>query len=415
LNEYVECGFITSMRIAIGVLCFLLAGTSARADDAAVEERLKKLEQEVSDLRKENEQLRRDLGLEVVARQADVKAGGKAEALQFGGLMQTQFESGDRGDSRFSDANARAYLRRARVNLSGRFIEEFNFRVEMELAGSLANTTGFRAQLTDAYLNWNRYDSANVRAGQFKTPFGYEQLYLDPRLYTVERSLVSDRLTPGRQIGIQLGGEAYYERFNYAVGFFNGTAMNQNFNDNDKFMTTARVSVVPFSGRLLNSQSRWSVGADGFRSTDVNIAAATDFGFDSTPGTPAKDGIFVGRRSAIGFDSQFELGRFELWSEYLGGTFEPADRLPLPRVRANGWYGQASYFVIFDKLQLVARRETFDPNTRVLGNDTRSTILGANWYFKQHDLKLQLDWMRSDVPGLGKRQDKIIGRMQAVF
>jgi hypothetical protein len=41
------------------------------------------------------------------------------------------------------------FLRRARVNLSGRFIEEFNFRAELELAGSLTDTSAFRAQMTE--------------------------------------------------------------------------------------------------------------------------------------------------------------------------------------------------------------------------------------------------------------------------
>ncbi len=403
------------MKIAIGLLCALAFASTALADDAAIEERFKKLEQEISDLRKENEQLRRDLGVEVVARQSDVKVAGKAEAVQFGGLVQAQSESGDRGDSRFSDSNARFYLRRVRVNVAGRFAEEFNFKAEMELAGSLANTSGFRAQLTDAYLNWNRFDSANVRVGQFKTPFGFEQLYLDPRLYTAERSLVSDRLTPGRQIGVQVGGEAYFERFNYALGFFNGSSTNQNFNDNDKFLSTARVSVVPLSGRFLEQTSRWSVGANAFRSTDASVAAAPELGFDSTPATPAKDNLFVGRRSGIGYDTQVEVGPFELWGEYLPGNFEPTNRLPRPRLRSDGWYGQASYFVIFDKLQLVGRLETFDPDADIAGDTTRSSILGANWYFKQHDLKLQLDWMRSTVPGLSKEQQKIIARLQAVF
>src|SRR5260221_1899604 len=226
-----------------GLLCLLCVCMPAFGDDASIEERLRKLEGEVADLKKETELLRRDLGVEVVARQADVKVAGKEEALQFGGMVQAQSEGGDRGDARFTDSNARFYLRRARVNLSGRFAEEFNFRAEMELAGSLANTSGFRAQLTDAFINWNRFDSANVRVGQFKTPFGFEQLYADPRLYMIERSFVNDRLTPGRQIGVQLGGAAYYERFNYAIGLFNGSSTNQNFNDNDKFMSAARLSV----------------------------------------------------------------------------------------------------------------------------------------------------------------------------
>jgi phosphate-selective porin len=406
------------MKFALAVvLSGLLAAPSllAQSQDDSVDARLRRLEQEVLELRKENDQLRRDLGLEVTARQGDVKMAGKEESLQVGGMIQAQSEAGDRGDSRFSDGNSRTFLRRARVNLTGRFLEEFNFRTELELAGSLSNASGFRAQLTDAYINWNRFDSANVRIGQFKTPFGFEQLYLDPRLYTAERSLVSDRLTPGRQLGVQVGGEAYYERFNYSLGLFNGSGTNQNFNDNDKLMAAGRLSVVPFSGRLLDQQSRWSAGVNGFRSTDTNFAAAADFGLDSTPATPARDNVFTGKRRGIGYDTQFELGPFELWSEYLRGTFEPASHAPARRFQAGGWYVQASYYVIDDKLQVVSRIETFDPDEQAFGGGTRSSIFGANWYFKQHDLKLQVDWMRSRVPGVSKEQQKVIARLQTVF
>ena len=172
---------------------------------------------------------------------------------------------------------------------------------------------------------------------------------------------------------------------------------------------------MPFSGRLLDNQSRWSVGANGFRSTDTNLAGASEFGFDSTPTTPAKDNLFLGRRNGVGYDTQFELGPFELWGEYLRSAFEPNDRLPLRQLRTSGWYTQASYFVILDKLQLVSRVETFDPNHYTAGDATRSTILGANWYFKQNDLKLQVDWMRSSVPGFTKEQQKLIARLQTQF
>ncbi len=404
------------MKVVIAaVLCLSLAAGSAFAQDDSVEARLEKLEQDLADLKKENEQLRRDLGLEVVSRQSDVKMGGKSESLQLGGLIQAQTEGGDRGDTRFTDSNARTYLRRARMNVSGRFLEEFSFRAELELAGGLGNTSALRAQMTDAFINWNRFDSANIRVGQFKTPFGFEQLYADPRLYTIERSFVNDRLTPGRQIGVQAGGEAYYERFNYSVGFFNGSGTNQNFNDNDKFMIAARVSVVPFSGRLFDNQARWSAGTSTFRSTDTNLAAAADFGLDSTPATPARDNLFTGQRSGLGYDTQLEVGPFELWGEYLRGTFQPTSKVPSHRLRSSGWYGQASYYVLPDKLQLVAKIESFDPNTFTHANSTRSSILGVNWYFKQHDVKLQLDWMHSNVPGVSKEQQKVLARLQTIF
>jgi phosphate-selective porin OprO/OprP len=393
---------------------FLAIAAAARAD--TVEERLQKLEQQVTALKLENDQLRRDLGLEVLARQATVKtAGASAENVQFGGMVQVQGESGDRGDSRFISPNARVYLRRARVNVAGRFVQEFNFRTELELSGSLTDATGLRAQLTDAYINWNRFDSANVRVGQFKTPFGFEQLYADPRLYTIERSLANDRLTLSRQIGIQVGGDAYYERFNYSIGIFNGNGTNLNFNDNDRFLTAGRVSVVPLSGRFLDQPSRWSVGVNAFRTRDSNVTLPAEFGIDSTPATPAKDNIFVGRRSGFGADSQVELGRVELWGEVLHGTFEPDDRIPLRRLRSTGGYGQAAVFVIEDKLQLVGRYETFTPNTTLSTGRTKTSVFGVNYYFKQHDLKLQVDYLHGTVGDLRGEQNKVIARLQTVF
>jgi len=416
LTKYIGACFpARTVKISSAVLVVVLATSlPLQAQDDSVDARLRKLEAEVESLKAENAQLRRDLGVEVVARQSDVKEAGRAP-LQLGGMIQAQTEGGDRGDSRFTDSNARAYLRRARVNVSGKFVEEFSFRLEMDLTGSLSNASAFRAQMTDGYINWNRFDAANVRVGQFKTPFGFEQLYTDSRLYTAERSLVSDRLTQSRQIGVQVAGTVLDERLSYSAGLFNGSGTNQNFNDNDKFMAAGRAGFVPFNGRLFGKAAKLSVGANGFRTSDTNLAVASDFGIDSTPASPAKDNLFLGRRTGIGYDAQLELGPLEVWSEYLRDRFEPASRVPAARFRSSGWYGQAAYYLIPNKLQIVERLETFDPNDVAAHDATRSTVSGLNWYFKGHDLKLQLDWMRSRVPGLPAEQQKVIARLQTVF
>ncbi len=419
------------MRTLLYFLLAALASTQLFAQDD-IEARLRKLENEVETLKQENAQLRKDLGLqaestkqdeaqlrkdlgtEVVARQADVKRGGNA-ALQVGGLLQAQSEAGDKGDSRFNDGNTRVFLRRARLNASGKFVEDFSFRLEMDLAGSLSNSSAFRAQMTDGYINWGRFSAANIRVGQFKTPFGFEQLYADPRLYTAERSLVSDRLTLSRQIGVQLAGSGMDDRLNYAAGLFNGSSTNQNFNDNDKLMAVARVGFVPFDGRLFGKAAKITVGANAFRDTDTALAVPSDFGIDSTPATSAKDNIFTGRRRGVGYDAQAEIGRAEVWGEYLRDTFEPASRVPAGSFSSDGWYAQATYYLIPAKLQLAERLETFDPSDVAAHDATRSLISGLNWYFKGHDLKLQLDWMRSNVPGVSKTQQKVIARLQTAF
>src|SRR5213078_1334282 len=135
------------------------------------------------------------------------------------------------------------------------------------------------------------------------------------RLYTAERSLVSDRLTQSRQIGLQVGGVLLDERVSYSAGLFNGSGTNQNFNDNDKFMAAGRAGFVPFNGGLFGKAAKLSVGANGFRTTDTNS-------------------VFIGRRHGIGYHAQLELGRLEVWSEYLRDTFEPTSRVPAARFRS---------------------------------------------------------------------------------
>ncbi|HEX4961590.1 MAG TPA: porin [Thermoanaerobaculia bacterium] len=343
-----------------------------------------------------------------------VKPAGREPSLTIGGLLQVQFDAGDKGDSRFGNDFDRFYLRRARLNATGKFLEEFDFRLEMDLAGSLSNTSALRAQMTDGYINWNRYPAANIRVGQFKTPFGFEQLYGDPRLLTIERTLVNDRLTLNRQLGAQVWGDLLDKRVSYAVGSFNGNGVNNNFNDNNAFETVGRLSVVPWQGNVAGSPATWSVAANGFSSKDTALALS-DLGLDSTPTTADKDGLFTGKRRGTGVDSQIVTGPFELWGEWISQRFEPDSKIPRPRFTADGWYGQASYYLVPSRFQVVLKYETFDPNDKKDADDTKTATLGLNYYIKGHDLKLMANYLRTDLPGNQKKQDKVIARLQVIF
>lgn len=105
-----------------------------------------------------------------------VKPAGEEPKLTLGGMAQVQGEFGDAGDSRFSKSD-RFLLRRARMNAQGRFLEGFEFRIELDLGGG---GSSLRAQMTDGYVSWSKHRIVNIRAGQFKTPFGFEQLVPTP-------------------------------------------------------------------------------------------------------------------------------------------------------------------------------------------------------------------------------------------
>lgn len=388
-----------------------------------IEQRLDRMEKELRALREENQQikmenqeLKRDLGVDgKTSGLLSVKPAGKEPMLKLGGLIQAQADFGDKGDSRFATRNDRFYMRRARLNAAGTFLENFEFRVELELAGTLGETSGLRAQGTDAYVQWSAYNEASIRVGQFKTPFGFEQLHRDPYLFGIERSLANDRLTLGRQLGAQVSGDFLEKRLSYAGGLFNGNGVNNGFNDNDNFMTAARLSAIPWQGKLFKQESSWGVGVNGYYSDDTSISGMNDFGFDSTPSSPAIDNVFAGVRKGLGSDTQVAVGPVELWAEYLRSWFEASNRFPSSRTEAEGWYAESAYYLIPKRLQALVKYETFDPNIDLDGNSTDTWTFGLNYFIKGHDLKLQLNYLLVDAPGYEHRQSKVLARVQAIF
>ena len=378
-------------RMAIVLLALSAAMPSAAQD---VESRLKALEEEVAALKRENAQLRRDLGLEVEARQPDVRTSGATTSVQIGGLIQAQAEDGARVDDRFSDDRPRVFLRRARLNVAGRFLDEFSFRTELDLAGSLGSASGARAQLTDAYVAWGRFRAANIRAGQFKTPFGFEQSYLDPRLYTIERSLANDRLTASRQIGVQISGDIVPDRFTYAAGAFNGNGTNVTTNDNGRFLLAGRLAGAVVARRTL----RVNIGGNAFTTRDTGTVLGPEFGFANN--------TFTGRRTAAGADMQAISGPFELWTEYLTSTFDSDSARAF---RARGWYAQASWLAPGQRIQFVGKYDAFDPNDAHGRDGIHTTTLGINYFIHADDVKLQLDWLASQT---GHR---VLARLQTIF
>ena len=370
-----------------------------------VEERLARLEQEVLRLSAENVALRQQLDASmkpaasapaapVAKSEVVVHPSGKEAQVQIGGLIQAQGESGDRVDARFSDDNDRIYLRRLRLSTNGRFAEDFDFRVESEFAGSLSAAAGLRGQLTDAYLNWTRHPMAQVRAGQFKAPFGYEQLASDARLGTPERSLGSDRITVGRQLGVMMYGDLAGKRASYSIGAFNGTGTNTSANDDEGFLTAARFAATLWSRGKGDTQSSWTAGVNGLRSEDRAVSVAPELQFAAN--------TFAGRRTAWGVDSQLHAGRAELAGELLRGRYAPATGGARD---LRSWWLLAGW-MFHPRVQGVVRYEDFDaPLT-----ETKTLTVGTSYFIRGNDLKLQLFYLRSDDD-----RGRVIARVQTVF
>lgn len=409
--------------LTLVLLTCVLVVPEARTDEpsqASVEERLRRLELGFEQLRQVNEALlaenaRLRAELEVVATEAKepaVRNAGTSARLQMGGFIQVQGEAGDAVVGRIPDDSNRIFVRRARINASGAFQEDFDYRIEGEFAGTLGTSSALRSQMTDGYVTFTRWPSGTIRAGQFKTPYGFEQLYSDTKLSTPERSTVNDFLTPGRQLGVQLAGDLHEKRINYAIGAFNGNSSNTSGNDGDNFMVAARLSSFLMGSSATHDSLRF--GIDGYTSEDNAVVLPSALGVDSSPATAGRDNLFAGTRTAWGVDSQFVAGRTELWAEYLATRFEPDNGIPSSTFTASGWYAQLGYFAIPGRLQFVGKYESTDPSDQVSNDELEVYWLGANWLLKSHDIKLQLFYGLDDGAG-ADGSGRVVARMQTMF
>ncbi len=357
-----------------------------------------------------------------------------------GGFIQINFEDGDVSafEGRFGQTaqKDRFRLRRARINLTGDFAEQFDFKIEGDFGqGDGLNSNRLAFSGTDIFLNWHQFPEAQVKVGQWKAPFGLEQLTPDTSLYIIERSLPTGAITPDRQIGAQLWGKPFAnvwpdqkDLLTYYAGIFNGNGRNVSVNDNNNFMYVGRLELMPFKGKIFGQDSSLKLGGDVLNSRDdagTNISQSLNLlvnadGSLSPFVLPGAD-----ERTAWGVDAWFKLGPFDLIGEYLQEKVNGRTVNGVPPGFAdfttNGYYITAGYFLIPKKLQAAVRWEDLNPGQK--GNDGIHSITGGlNYYIHGDDLKLMVNYIhtwsdfREANPQFGEDQfDEVIGRIQVIF
>jgi phosphate-selective porin len=381
------------------------------------------------------------------------QAAGSEYKLTLGGYIQANLEGGDVSafEGRFG-ANAlkdRFRLRRARITLTGEFAEQFDFKIEGDFEQSDAAITALRSinpstgatttvtnsnrtefSGTDIFINWHGIPEANLKVGQWKAPFGLEQLTPDTLIYTIERSLPTGALTPERQIGVMLWGKPFTnvlpeqkDLLTYYAGIFNGNGRNFNNNDNNEFMYVGRLELLPFKGKLMGQEASLKIGGDYLYSRDetgTTISPALNLRVNPDGSLTAYSLTSPDERHAYSLDVWLKIGPFDLIGEYLDEKVRPRGTT-FSEFEANGAYVQASYFVLPKKLQAVVKWEHLNPGQ--FGNDGISSITGGlNYYIHGDNVKVMADYVhtwsdfREAHPQFGDDQfNEVLLRLQVVF
>jgi hypothetical protein len=248
-------------------------------------------------------------------------------------------------------------IRRARVDLKGSVTPYFSYRLQADLVD--------KPKMIDAYGEIKLADYFSITAGQFKIPFSMENLTSSNKLEMIDRSQVVEALVArskdvignqnGRDIGIQIGGSLLKVRdmpiVEYRLGIFNGSGINVADTANNAKDISGRLIFTPFKG--------FSLGGSIYKGLDKAIK----------PDVAGKSQT----RDRFGGEFSYVLSRFSLKGEYIAGKDGKTNRA--------GWYVQTGYFVIPQKLQVLAKYDEYDPNTSTSGNISTNYVFGANYNF----------------------------------
>jgi phosphate-selective porin OprO/OprP len=313
-------------------------------------------------------------------------------------------------------------IRRAKFKIDGWFYKQW-LLYELQLNWPAVTGSNAGALLEDANINVDLTRGNRmfmIKFGQYKVPFGQQQLTSSGSQQFVDRSQVSDVYARGRDTGIQLWGRLFGDKVEWRVGGFNGNGLTRTLNDNDKFQWNARVmiqpnGVVPLAAGLGNSGPLFSE-AD-FESTDKPIYAVAvnfeknDF-FRTTTGTDLRDDVWE-------FDGIFKFKGFSAGGSYFMREREPeaaANGTPGVKFDSDGWYAQAGYLIGAKRQwEVVARYGTFDPTSLTGDNDQTETRAGLNYYYNRHALKVQADYGRLKNKANDQETDEFRIQTQFLF
>lgn len=317
------------------------------------------------------------------------------------------------------DARGSFRVRRAKFKLEGWVLERWlAYETQVNFAAITGSNPG--ALLEDAAFDIDITKGRKlfrVHAGQFKVPFGGQELTSSGSQQFVDRALASNSLFRGRDAGVAVWGVTPGSRLEWRVGVFNGNGQTCHANDNNKFQYNARVMWQPNGREALDHRS-WASGAlyseSDFESTAVPIYAVAlnwenQDNFNATSGNDLK-------WNALAVDGIFKFKGFSVT-----GMLAWADRTPEigESFSTSGGFIQAGKLFSRRRFEVAVRYGRHEPAAAAGASDTREIRGAFNYYHARHGLKWQTDagHVEAERGGAGApvRTFEVRSQLQFVF
>ncbi|MBX3375083.1 MAG: hypothetical protein KF817_14725 [Phycisphaeraceae bacterium] len=433
---------ITIAGLAVSGLFSLAPVSTIAAQDLPSQDELRRLRQEMDEVRAENARMRSELNQIASAQRSDWLTEKRAEEiraivrevmedvdarasfqngltagwdrhfflaspggefrLQVDGQVQTRAIMNHKSSPLNDNWRYGFELSRARLNFSGNVIKpEIEYLIQMDFTRNEPGLVTGLYFLRDAWIRYRLNDDWAVRAGQFKLAFNREELVSSARQLAVERTLLNETFNLGRSPGVELSWAK--GTTSLALQLTNGAV--------DSFQPPQVQSgggLNPTNKKALERDTEFAVTARW-----EELLAGRWSQFDDMTAPPGEDfGLLFGLAAhyqQIEWDRQFSIRENEVkwlaltadisaeWSGaslFASATYHYTDNLfgitdYIGFVVQGGWY-------VSDRVELFARYEYGHgeypfPITASLTSSMQILTAGMNWYIDGHDLKLTTD------------------------
>ena len=235
---------IVSWGCLVGLI--LGYGVLVQAQDQKLEERVKTLEERLKTLQEQNKSeamrvfWRNDLRFQTLDKQVEIRIGGRIQ------LDWNFYMPDDELEAAFGDPGDRIFFRRARLGIRGTLYNFIQFKAEYDFADEPADGVNF----ADVYIQFIKIPYVGaITLGQFKVPFGLEEL-TSSRFITFQERSLTDAFVLAREVGAMFNNELFDGRMTWALAVtrpeddFGDTVLEGSFGGD--YNVTLRLTGLPW-------------------------------------------------------------------------------------------------------------------------------------------------------------------------
>tara|TARA_R110002095_G_scaffold10087_1_gene15225 strand:- start:2530 stop:3810 length:1281 start_codon:yes stop_codon:yes gene_type:complete len=316
---------------------------------------------------------------------------GDAE-FQIGGRIQADAAWFEQDVAQLGDA---AELRRARLFMSGKVYNDWNFKIEYDFAGS--------GSLKDTYIEYTGLPVA-IKVGNFKEPFSLEE-QTSSKYYTFMERALPNVFSPGRNQGLM--GSMYGANWTAAAGLFaDGVTDGESNGQDESYGYGARVTFAPLAEKNQAIHLGLAANKRMYKDGDVRFRARPEAHLSDARLVDTNDMTNVDSIELLGAEAAAVFGPLSIQGEYMTADVS-RNGVANADYDFDGGYVYASYFLTGESRNYKASKGSFGrvkPNSIVGkggvgawelalrystldltdgafdGGDESNTTLGLNWY-----------------------------------